>query len=237
MMVSLPLLKVVVFFVYVLKWSLLGVPKKVEPHPDCSQRFNSKFRPSISAPFIWEPKPNNFSPLLFLYGKCIPSFRIPHNALCLFPPPPTLPFLCINYCCQMLQGGLLIPREHWKTISYTEFKANRPRVYYGGFAWGKNENLDLNIKDQRDIRILWRKPRSSNTHFIQQNDTYYKIKGIKIILQTLSSYSYFEQQLLDGSVDSACTMGATCHYDSLKIQLHSEELHAKRHYQHHPFSL
>ena len=26
---SLPLLKVVVFFVYVLKWSLLGVPKKV----------------------------------------------------------------------------------------------------------------------------------------------------------------------------------------------------------------
>ena len=88
MMVSLPLLKVVVFFVYVLKWSLLGVPKKVEPHPDCSQRFNSKFQPSISAPFIWEPKPNNFSPLLFLYGKCIPSFRIPHNALCLFPPPP-----------------------------------------------------------------------------------------------------------------------------------------------------
>ena len=108
---SLPLLKVVVFFVYVLKRSLLGVPKKVEPHPDCSQRFNSKFRPSISAPFIWEPKPNNFSPLLFLYGKCIPSFRIPHNALCLFPPPPTLPFLCINYCCQMLQGGLLIPES------------------------------------------------------------------------------------------------------------------------------
>ena len=62
---SLPLLKVVVFFVYVLKWSLLGVPKKVGRRPDCSQRFNSKFQPSISTPFIWEPKPNNFSPLLF----------------------------------------------------------------------------------------------------------------------------------------------------------------------------
>ena len=111
MMVSLPLLKVVVFLVYVLKRSLLGVPKKVGPRPDCSQRFNSKFRSSISAPFIWEPKPNNFSPLLFLYGKCITSFGIPHNALCLFPPPPTLPFLCINYCCQMLQGGLLIPES------------------------------------------------------------------------------------------------------------------------------
>ena len=111
---SLPLLKVVVFFVYVLKWSLLGVPKKVGPRPDWSQRFNSKFQLSISAPFIWEPKPNNFSPLLFLYGKCILSFRIPHNALCLFPPPTpssTLPFLCINYCRQMLQGGCLTPES------------------------------------------------------------------------------------------------------------------------------
>ena len=191
---SLPLLKVVVFFVYVLKWSLLGVPKKVGPRPDWSQRFNSKFQLSISAPFIWEPKPNNFSPLLFLYGKCILSFRIPHNALCLFPPPPPspLPFSFITYFRQNASGRMPYSREHWKTISYTEFKANRPRVYYGGFAWGKNENLDLNIKDQRDIRILWRKPWSSNTHFIQQNDTYYKIKGIKIILQTLSSYSSFE---------------------------------------------
>ena len=26
-------------------------------------------------------------------------------------PPPSLPFSCINYCCQMLQGGLLIPES------------------------------------------------------------------------------------------------------------------------------
>lgn len=192
MMVSLPLLKVMVFLVYVLKWSLLGVPKKVGRRPDCSQRFNSKFQPSISTPFIWEPKPNNFSPLLFWYGKCIPSFRIPHNALCLFPPPPHPSLSLYKLLLSNAPGRTPYSREHWKTISYTEFKANRPRVYYGGFAWGKNENLDLNIKDQRDIRILWRKPWSSNTHCIQQNDTYYKIKGIKIMLQTLSSYSSFE---------------------------------------------
>ena len=104
--------------------------------------------------------------------------------------PPTLPFFCINYCCQMLQGGLLIPDSIEKQTVIQNLR--QTDLEYGGFAWGKNENLDLNIKDQRDIRILWRKPWSSNTHFIQQNDTYYKIKGIKITLQTLSSYSSFE---------------------------------------------
>ena len=143
------------------------------------------------APFIWKPKPNNFCPFLFLYEKCtgILSFRIPNNAFCLSPHPSLFLYKLLL---SNAPGRTPYSREHWKTISFTEFKANRPRVYYGGFAWGKNENLDLNIKDQRDIRILWRKPWSSNTHFIQQNDTYYKIKGTKITLQTLSSYSSFE---------------------------------------------
>ena len=106
--------------------------------------------------------------------------------------PPTLPFFCINYCCQMLQGGLLIPESIEKQSVIQNLRQTDLECIMGDLHCCKNENLDLNIKDQRDIRILWRKPWSSNMHFIQQNDTYYKIKGIKITLQTLSSYSSFE---------------------------------------------
>ena len=168
-------------------------PKKVGPHPDWSQGFNSKLLPSICTPPLSYGSPNlTTSAHSFFYTRNVQVFSIfkypTMHSVC--PPHPSL-FL-YKLLLSNAPGRTPYSREHWKTISYTEFKANRPRVYYGGFAWGKNENLDLNIKDQRDIRILWRKPWSSNTHFIQQNDTYYKIKGIKIILQTLSSYSSFE---------------------------------------------
>ena len=67
-------------------------------------------------------------------------------SLCLSPPPPPI-LLLILYKLLLSNAPERTPYslELWKTISYTEFEANRPRVYYGGFAWGKNENLNLNI--------------------------------------------------------------------------------------------
>ena len=60
-------------------------------------------------------------------------FHIPHNALCL---PPKF---CINYCCEMLLGGLHIP----KSISQQLFMQNKGVGRGGG---GQTECIMVNWK-------------------------------------------------------------------------------------------
>lgn len=87
-------------------------PKKVGPHPDWSQGFNSKLRPGICTPPLSYGSPNlTTSAHSFFYMRNVQVFSIfeypTMHSVC----PPTLPFFCINYCCRMLQGGLLIPES------------------------------------------------------------------------------------------------------------------------------
>ena len=110
-MMFVPSLEVLVFFVCVLKWSLLGVHKRLG-HTQIGLRGLIQTSANICTPPLSYGSPNlTTSAHSFFYMRSVQVFSVfeypTMHSVC----PPTLPFFCINYCCQMLQGGLLIPES------------------------------------------------------------------------------------------------------------------------------